>query len=65
MQGVWDWSGQRNLTAFVRAAAAEGLAVFLRVGPWAHGEARHGGFPDWLVDYPGIHLRRCVRGVAG
>lgn len=56
--GVWDWSGQRNLTAFVKAAAAEGLFVFLRVGPWAHGEARHGGFPDWLVNYPGIQLRR-------
>ena len=61
-QGVWDWSMQRNLTAFVRAAAAEGLSVFLRVGPWAHGESRNGGFPDWLVNYPGIKLRRSVHG---
>ena len=22
----------------------------MRLGPWAHGEARYGGFPDWLVE---------------
>jgi beta-galactosidase len=33
------------------------LTLFLRVGPWAHGESRHGGFPDWLVSTPGIRLR--------
>ena len=22
----------------------------MRIGPWAHGECREGGFPDWLVD---------------
>ena len=21
----------------------------MRIGPWAHGEVREGGFPDWLV----------------
>ena len=23
--------------------------MFLRIGPWCHGEARNGGFPDWLL----------------
>jgi hypothetical protein len=25
------------------------MYVWARVGPWDHGEARNGGFPDWLV----------------
>lgn len=25
------------------------MKVWLRIGPWAHGECRNGGFPDWLV----------------
>ena len=46
-QNVWNWSGQRNLTAFVQAVQAAGLKLFLRIGPWAHGECRWGGTPDW------------------
>ena len=26
------------------------MKVWLRIGPWAHGECRNGGFPDWLVE---------------
>ncbi|SDE07718.1 beta-galactosidase [Glycomyces harbinensis] len=47
--GRFDWSGDLDLRAFVRLAAEHGLDVVVRLGPWAHGEARHGGFPDWLV----------------
>ncbi len=25
------------------------MPFFLRIGPWAHGEVRNGGFPDWLL----------------
>lgn len=57
VQGVWDWSGQRDLRAFVTLLQELGLRMHLRVGPWAHGEARSGGFPDWLVAVPGIKLR--------
>lgn len=32
-QGEFDWTGQRNLTAFLVAARAAGLLVSLRVGP--------------------------------
>ncbi|WP_344684885.1 MULTISPECIES: beta-galactosidase [Actinomycetes] len=55
--GEFDWSGARDLRRFVRLAAAHGLDVVVRLGPWSHGEMRHGGFPDWLVD-AGIPLRQ-------
>ncbi len=49
-EGVFDFSGSRNLRAFVECCRRVGLDMFLRIGPWSHGEARNGGFPDWLVD---------------
>lgn len=54
IQGQWDWSGRRNLRHFVELCAKHGMYVFLRVGPWVHGEARNGGFPDWLMKYPNL-----------
>ncbi|WP_169731931.1 beta-galactosidase [Glycomyces arizonensis] len=48
--GRFDWDGGLDLRAFVELAAAHGLDAVVRMGPWAHGEARHGGFPDWLVE---------------
>ncbi|WP_162321061.1 beta-galactosidase [Nesterenkonia haasae] len=46
--GDFDWTGNRDLRSFVQLAAEAGLDVVVRLGPWAHGEARRGGFPDWL-----------------
>lgn len=48
-EGTWDWTGDRDLRGFVTAAAAAGLRVIVRLGPWCHGEVRHGGLPDWIV----------------
>ena len=48
-QGVFDWAGDRDVRAFVQAAARHGLKVVVRLGPWAHGEVRYGGVPDWVV----------------
>lgn len=48
-QGIFDWSGQRNLRRFIEVCKAEGLPVCLRIGPFCHGEARNGGIPDWVV----------------
>ena len=56
-QGVYDWSGSRNLTAFLLAAREAGLLVSLRIGPYAHGEVRGGGMPDWIQSLPGLQLR--------
>ena len=47
-EGTFDFTGSRNLRGFLEAAKKVGISVFLRLGPWVHGEARNGGFPDWL-----------------
>ena len=47
-EGVFDFSGQRDLRAFLALIQKCGLKCFLRIGPWVHGEVRNGGFPDWL-----------------
>lgn len=54
-QGIFDWRGNRNLRAFVELCAELDLDVVVRLGPWAHGEARNGGFPDWLQSLPIRH----------
>jgi beta-galactosidase len=49
IEGRFEWSGRRDLRRFVELCAKHGLYVWIRVGPWAHGESRNGGFPDWLM----------------
>ena len=49
VEGVWDWSGQRDLRRFVELCGKHGMYVYPRIGPWAHAEVRHGGFPDWVL----------------
>jgi beta-galactosidase len=56
VQGDQSWTGRNDLGAFLDAAFGAGLWVELRIGPWAHGEARNGGFPDW-VQASGTKLR--------
>lgn len=56
-KGEWDFSGCRNLRRFIEICEEQGLYVFLRIGPWPHGECRNGGFPDWLVHEEGLQLR--------
>lgn len=51
-EGVFDFSGRRDLRRFVSLCKKHGLYVILRVGPFAHGEARNGGLPDWLYGQP-------------
>lgn len=55
-EGEIDFSGDLDIRSFALECAAQGLDVMLRIGPWAHGECRNGGFPDWLVN-SGIPLR--------
>jgi hypothetical protein len=47
-EGVFNWSGQRDLRTFLEYCGAENLPVVLRVGPFCHGEVRNGGIPDWV-----------------
>jgi beta-galactosidase len=49
IEGQFDWSGRRDLRHFIELCAKHGMLVELRIGPWAHGEVRNGGFPDWLL----------------
>ncbi len=47
-QGVFNWSGQRDLRRFIEVCKAEEMPVVLRIGPFCHGEVRCGGIPDWV-----------------
>lgn len=49
-RGAYDFSGDRDLSRFLAEVKKAGLWAVVRLGPWAHGEAREGGFPDWLID---------------
>jgi len=49
IEGSFDWSGRRDLRQFVELAGKHGMFVWVRVGPWDHGEVRNGGLPDWLL----------------
>ena len=52
VEGVFDWSGNRNLRHFIELCAKHGMYVILRIGPFSHGECRNGGFPDWIYGRP-------------
>lgn len=58
-EGIFDFTGCRNLRGFLECCKKVGLKVFLRLGPWVHGEVRNGGFPDWVVELgkKGVDLR--------
>ncbi|MBE5802645.1 MAG: beta-galactosidase [Clostridiales bacterium] len=66
-EGVFDFDGQRSLHAFLAVCQEAGVTVWLRIGPWCHGECRNGGFPDWLMHKPfpirgnGEAYMACVR----
>lgn len=51
-EGIFDFSGDLDIRAFVKTCQEVGLDVVIRIGPWAHGECRNGGFPDWLLKKP-------------
>jgi hypothetical protein len=48
-EGQFDWTGQRDLRRFIELCSKNGLYVWIRIGPWNHGEVRNGGIPDWMM----------------
>lgn len=48
IEGVFNWSGQRDLRRFLEVCKAQDIPVVLRLGPFCHGEVRNGGIPDWM-----------------
>ncbi|MCR5188645.1 MAG: beta-galactosidase, partial [Treponema sp.] len=49
IENQYDFTGDRDLHAFVQACQDCKIKLLLRIGPWIHGEVRNGGFPDWLI----------------
>jgi beta-galactosidase len=56
VRGEFDWSDRRSLRDFLKLCREVGLNAIVRMGPWCNGEARNGGFPDW-VQHSGTRLR--------
>lgn len=56
--GVFDLSGNNNITHFIQLAQEEGLLVILRPAPFIDSERDMGGLPPWLLRAnPKIKLR--------
>lgn len=56
-EGVFDWDGEKDFTAFVCLAQRTGLYVILRPSPYICAEWDMGGLPWWLLTKAGIRLR--------
>lgn len=50
IEGEFDFSGDNDIRAFLETCRETGLEAVIRIGPWAHGECRNGGFPDWILN---------------
>lgn len=51
-EGVFNWTGNRNLRKFLQFCQKHGMWTVVRIGPFCHGEIRNGGLPDWLFAKP-------------
>ena len=49
IEGQFDWSGNKDVRSFVKLCQKHNMLVYPRIGPWAHGEVRNGGTPDWIL----------------
>lgn len=56
-EGEFDFSGMLNVEAYIECAAALGLNVILRPGPYICAEWEAGGLPAWLLTHPNMTLR--------
>ncbi|XP_033990235.1 beta-galactosidase-1-like protein [Trematomus bernacchii] len=57
VQGVQNFTGDRDLEHFLDLANQTGLLVILRPGPYICAEWEMGGLPAWLLQKPNIMLR--------
>ena len=56
--GGFDFSGNRDVARFLDLAAAEGLYVMARPGPYICSEVDGGGLPAWLGLDPELRVRQ-------
>jgi len=52
-QGVYDFTGVRDMDRVLALAQEVGLYVIARPGPYINAETDGGGFPAWLTTQPG------------
>lgn len=56
-RGEYDFSGERDVLAFVKLCGELGMHAIVRPGPYVCAEWDLGGLPAWLLAEPGIKLR--------
>lgn len=56
--GEWDFSGRRDVAAFLDLAHEAGLSVIARPGPYICSEWDGGALPAWLTLDPDLRLRQ-------
>lgn len=52
-KGVYDFSNDNNINAFLTICRDIKMPCILRIGPWCHGEVIRGGFPKRIQLMPG------------
>ena len=50
IEGQFDWSGNKDVRSFIKLCQKHNMLAYPRIGPWAHGEVRNGGIPDWVLN---------------
>lgn len=56
-EDTFDFSGDRDLAAFLDLIHECGMYCIFRMGPFVHGEFHNGGLPQWLMDKLGTRVR--------
>ena len=56
-QDVFDFSGQKDVAAFVKLVQANGMYCIVRPGPYACAEWDMGGLPWWLLKKQDLQVR--------
>ena len=56
-EGVYDFSGDRDLRAYLKLIQSLGMYAIVRVGPYVNAEWDSGGWPIWLRFKPGVSVR--------
>ena len=57
-QGVFDWTGEKDVAEFVKLIQANGMYCILRPGPYVCAEWDMGGLPWWLLKKTDLKVRR-------